>query len=166
MDGGGLVMPYLRVSPVVAMVRGAKGFTLIELMVTLGILVIVLSVAMPAYQSIIQNNRVRAVTTDLHSALVLARSEAVKRNANVVVTAVSGQWGNGWGITAGAITVASQGSLAGVVIVGSATSVTFSPSGRANAAVDFSVTSTGGEADTRYLCLGVDGRAESGKEAC
>ena len=46
------------------------------------VLVVVVSVAAPSFTGIIQQQRARAAVSDLQSALILARSEAIKRNTN------------------------------------------------------------------------------------
>jgi len=71
-----------------------RGFTLIELMVTIAILAIVLTVAVPGFQDFIARNRLAAATNELVSALALARSEAVKRATRVTVA--SADWAAGW----------------------------------------------------------------------
>ncbi|WP_303746842.1 GspH/FimT family pseudopilin [Stenotrophomonas pigmentata] len=65
----------------------ASGFTLIELMVTVAVLAIVASIAAPSMQALIGANRLSTATTELVTALQLARSEAVRRNAAVTVCA-------------------------------------------------------------------------------
>jgi type IV fimbrial biogenesis protein FimT len=61
------------------------GFTLIELMVTLAVAAIVLTVAVPSFQDLVRNNRLATQANQLVSALNLARSEAVKRGVRVTV---------------------------------------------------------------------------------
>lgn len=62
-----------------------RGFTLIELMMTLAVAAILLGIAAPGFVSIIKNNRITTVTNDLLADLALARSEAAKRGQNVSI---------------------------------------------------------------------------------
>ena len=64
---------------------GMRGFTLIELMVTVVVLTVVLSLAVPALQETIKNNRVTAQHNELLSLINLAKSQAVRRNENVIL---------------------------------------------------------------------------------
>lgn len=66
------------------MTRPQIGFTLLELLVTLVILVIGLSLAVPALQDYLLNMRQRAAVTALQSDLQFARGQAVHRNTHVV----------------------------------------------------------------------------------
>lgn len=63
----------------------SKGFTLIELMVVVVIIGIVSAIAVPSYQSMVSRNRVSTAVTSLHGALLLARSEALKRGSPVTI---------------------------------------------------------------------------------
>lgn len=68
---------------------GARGFTMVELMVTLVVLAVLLAVAAPGMSTFVSTSRLRATQGELVSALTLARSEATKRGAPVVVEALS-----------------------------------------------------------------------------
>ena len=74
----------------------ADGFTLIELVVTVAIVAILATVVMPPLRDLILTQHVRTGATNLQTALFYARSEAVKRAANVDVVPVSSDWKSGW----------------------------------------------------------------------
>lgn len=71
-----------------------EGFTLIELMATLAVAAILLTVGMPSMREFIERNRVSAYTNLLVGALQLAKSEAIKRG-NLVILCKSNAAGNG-----------------------------------------------------------------------
>lgn len=86
------------------------GFTLIELMVTIAVLAIVISIAIPSYQNMVLANRMAAQANQVITALNYARSEAVKRGATATVCSTSGgtacagstDWSTGWMVFADA----------------------------------------------------------------
>lgn len=81
-----------------------RGLTLIELMVTLTVASILLTVAVPNYREFIQSNRLSTQVNLLLSDLNTARSEAVKRRMPVTLCksitlsacATSGGYEQGW----------------------------------------------------------------------
>lgn len=73
-----------------------KGFTLIELMITVTIMSILLTVGLPSFQSIIASSRLTSAANGMVSALQLARVEAVKQSKPVVIAKKNGNWQNGW----------------------------------------------------------------------
>jgi type IV fimbrial biogenesis protein FimT len=74
----------------------AAGFTLVELGITLAIAGILLMLAVPSLTTLIVTQQVRTGAADLQSSLYFARSEALKRAANVEVVPVGDDWKNGW----------------------------------------------------------------------
>jgi type IV fimbrial biogenesis protein FimT len=106
-----------------------SGFSLIELMFALVVLVILGTIAAPNMYDMVVNSRVRAAASDLYGTLIAARSEAIKRNANVDI--VPGTDWNGWRITVGGATLKQQDAYpATVVIAGPAGTVTYRRDGR------------------------------------
>lgn len=74
-----------------------RGFTLIELVMTVAILGILISLGVPSLVDLVRDQRVKTVVGDLYSSIVYARSEAITRNANVVIC-TSGDWAKGWSV--------------------------------------------------------------------
>jgi len=62
-----------------------KGYTLVEMMMTMVIAAVLLGVGIPGLQTFIKNNRILATTNNLMTALKTARSEAMTQRLNVVV---------------------------------------------------------------------------------
>lgn len=70
-----------------------KGFTLVELMVTISVLAITLSFAIPAFTSSINKAKADTEIGDLYRAFNYARLEAINRAVNVRVTpSTAGSW--------------------------------------------------------------------------
>jgi type IV fimbrial biogenesis protein FimT len=80
----------------------SKGFTLLEMMVTLFIASILFAVAIPSFKQMSARNRLVTYTNDLISSVNLARSEAVRRGAPVSIChskdaeSCGGTWSDGW----------------------------------------------------------------------
>lgn len=67
----------------VARCRGPSGFTLIELLVTIAVVAILATLAVPSFQGVMMRNRAASEANQVLSLLMLARSEAIKRNTSV-----------------------------------------------------------------------------------
>ena len=85
--------------------RKESGFTLLELIITMVVGAILMAIAIPNFRITIQNSRLSSQLNTLLSGMVYSRSEAIKRNTNVVICASSDQqtcsgstsgWVNGW----------------------------------------------------------------------
>ena len=123
--------------------HGAQlGFTLIEMMVVITVAAVLMAVAVPSFRDLIVGQRVKTAAFTFTGAAVFTRSEAIKRNADVVLLANSGGWQNGWSVKVGATVLSQQEAFAGDVSIASvspkvtATQITYQSSGRLSTAVD------------------------------
>jgi type IV fimbrial biogenesis protein FimT len=88
--------------------KNLRGFTIIELLITLVVGTILLTMAVPSFTSMIRNNRITAQANEFITTINLARSEAIRRGATINVSSTSGTnaWQNGWSMT-----LASDGTV-------------------------------------------------------
>lgn len=145
------------------------GFSLIELLVTIAILGILTSLALPSFRGFVAGQRIKTASFDLMSMLTLARSEALKRNANVTLSGLGGSMV----ITVGGITLQQHETFAGVTltcktagVTTPCTSVVYTGSGRLQAtppSVELSSTSS---SQVRCISIDLSGRPTSKKVAC
>jgi len=165
-----------------------RGFTLIELMITVSVAMVLLVVAVPSLRALLQNNRVGGQANELYTSLNLARSEALKTQRNVYVTALNGatasnEFGPGWKVwvdgpsgTAGTQHV-SEPTLAQVDALqnGSTVDATanmtqlfFAPDGTASATVTFAMRlpNCRGDDAGRNVSVSAVGRVSVAKVAC
>lgn len=158
----------------------SRAFTLIELMVTISVLAVVIALAAPSFSTILRENRLAALSTELQGAMQLARSEAVKRRENIrVCRSNAGQTactnGTNWAAT-GWLIVRPNGNvlkvwdaIQGTVVTGPNTGITFRSNGMSSSAAtqNWSVTSSSCSGDQkRTISVNITGSATLSKGAC
>lgn len=105
----------------------ARGFTLIELMITLVVLTIIAGFALPNFSKLVRDTRTHTQAQELYQAAQLARTYAITGNERVTLRA-NGDWNHGWQVfkdpnhngklDAGEELLASGGPLHGTRIIG------------------------------------------------
>ena len=133
----------------------SRGFTLVELMVVLTLLGVLLGVGIPSFRDFIATQKVKAAAQDLAMAMLLARSEAIKRNTDVVVQPVSGTaWTTGWTVKVGTTTLMQKEAVEDVTIASpsATTTITFKSTGRPGTDARFQLSG----ASSTVRCVRVD----------
>lgn len=170
-----------------------RGFTLIELMVTIAIVAILAAIAFPSFRYTLRNNRAATATNDLMASFSLARSEAVRsaRGSGICTSTdgvnCGGTWDDGWMVwinndadtaPGGAndrvvryTQAHSQLSVTATSSGGRTDLVMFDPRGRVADGNDRDIiirpsSCTAGEALQRHLTLGRTGQTRIAREDC
>lgn len=95
-----------------------RGFTLVELAVTLAVAAILLALATPSFAELLRRNRLAAANNELVTALQIARAEALRRGRPVSVCASSDErscagskdWATGWVVFEDNVTSGTPGA--------------------------------------------------------
>lgn len=129
-------------------VRRARGFTLIELMVTVVVVAVLLAIAVPNFRTMLLNRRQAGVADGLLNSLNYARNTALSTDQPVTIcplgsgSACGSSWNNGWIVStqpaSGASVVLNTTSLSTggptLKTAGGSTAVSFSGVGLATGA--------------------------------
>ncbi len=162
-----------------------KGFTLIELIITIAVFIVVASAAGPAIQRVMQDNRLVADVNGLLGDLNFTRSEAIKRGAVVTICQSSdvtssvtpscgndkNAWHDGWLVKdASGNVLRAHGPLrGGTTLSFSHSSLSYkgdgTSTGLANGRFDF-CSSAGAGSPGRSLVVGPTGRVRKAKITC
>ena len=146
--------------------RCERGFTLIELIITITIFGILTAIAIPNLSDLVNAQRVKTGTGDLYASLIFARSEAIKRNLLVKMCAANStldgcgngtDWAAGWIVfidandddypNAASDILKKQESLPKVTLTGTSARVSYQRDGR----LKTSITLTGTPAGTAFV---------------
>lgn len=129
---------------------GSIGFTLVEMMVTIAVLAILLGIAVPSFTETLLGNKLASYANELSSSALLARGEAIKRNAVVTLCVSStgtacgtGSWEQGWIVISGTTVLHQHAALpSGLKVIETS----------ATSSIDFRPTGVGASAATLTVC--------------
>lgn len=165
--------------------RLQRGFTMIELLITIMVLGLVLGLGVPGFRDLVLNNRQASAVNELVTALQLARSEAITRNvaapsavsvcASNDGTACAGAWSDGWIVFSdvdgdgaleagdGDVVLRAADAPASMAITGPGGAVRYRRDGRSPDATDFVFCDSRGASRARVVQLGLSGRPAAAK---
>ena len=140
--------------------RAAPGFTLIETLMVVVILAVLAGIAAPSMRAFMDSQVVKTPASDLYSSLVLARSEAIKRNAAIEVAPAATDWAQGWQVRLQATpttVLRTQRRYPRISISAStAGTVTYGGNGRLSTSATLFRVLVPGNAEARMRCVTVD----------
>ena len=145
--------------------RGAaRGFTLVEMMTVVSILAVMLGVLAPSFSGFLASQQAKSLSYDLTSDLMLARNEALKRNASVSISRGGTGWEQGWpSPRSRPPSQLSRRNAAGqaVIVTGAPATIRFDPNGRVSLAAGAVRITISGGPNTAASQLDPSGRARS-----
>jgi len=156
-------------------INAQQGFTLIELMITVAIASLLLTMAVPSFNTMTKNNRLTSNVNQLVAALNLARSEAITRRATIDVVATdstnaANEWGQGWsvGVNGGATLRIFEALKGGTTLdsSGGIGTVQYLSNGRASVADVFTLCDDRTGETGRQITILVTGRLSVEQTVC
>lgn len=77
--------------------RHIAAISLIELLISIAIISLLTAFALPGFRDLLDRFKVESATSEFRSAILLTRSEAIKRGVRIdLVPAVAHDWSRGW----------------------------------------------------------------------
>ncbi|WP_282297576.1 GspH/FimT family pseudopilin [Stenotrophomonas sp. PS02289] len=166
--------------------RLSKGFTLIELMVTVVVMAVVAAIAFPSFQNTIRSSRAATAHNELIGLVNLARSDAIRNNRGGGVCGSStgsscdGNWARGMlafsdtngdgAFTSGETVLRFSAVNNAMTITGPAALIGFDARGRRRATADQAVTlqpkTCGSQQLRSTLTINASGQVTTVKGAC
>lgn len=150
------------------MQRKSSGFTLIELMVVVTVLAIFAAIGLPSFRELIASQKVKDAASTLQTALLLTRSEALKRNTSIALAPVAAnQWNAGWRVSnpADGSILSAYAAFSAVTISGPS-SVIFQPSGRTSGSGTFKFSQANGTNIVRCVSISLSGVPSVSTSGC
>lgn len=169
--------------------KGITGFTLTEFAVTMAVAALFLTMAVPSYYTMLQNNRASYIVNKLAASLNFARMEAIKRGVKVSVCSAGNaalttcgngsQWAQGWIVFLDAdnnnaidsnndLVKVSEALPAGAAVTSNQSIVSYDSSGFVSSGVlNMSMSASGcNGTNARQLTVSASGRISIAKANC
>jgi len=145
----------------------ARGFTMVELLTVVSILVIIIGVMAPSFSEFLAAQQAKGLSYDLTGDLMLARNEALKRNASVTVSRGGAGWEQGWSVVSDGESLSTRNPAAqSVTVTGAPATITFDFNGRVSSPAATVRITISSHTSSRCVQLDPSGRARAIHGAC
>lgn len=126
-------------------------------MIGITIIGILTTLALPSFGKFIRDQRVKTAATDVYASIIFARSEAIKRGADIAIVPNAADWAAGWSVQAAGANLRVQDPIAGVTVNPAAATITYRRDGRiSGTAVTTLILSASGDNTVTARCVRVD----------
>ena len=147
---------------------------MVELLITVAVSALLLSVAIPSFTEMVQNNRLTTQANQFIIALNYARSEAIKRGATIDVIATNAtsanEWGGGWKVAVnGGADLKLFPALDGSSVLNSPADISsfqYLANGRATVTENFTLCDDRTGETGRQISISTTGRADTSNLVC
>ena len=157
----------MRLEPPSSSRANARGFTMVELLTVMSILVIILGVMAPSFSEFLAAQQAKGLSYDLTGDLMLARNEALKRNASVTVSRGGAGWEQGWSVVSDGESLSTRNPAAqSVTVTGAPATITFDFNGRVSSPAATVRITISSQTSSRCVQLDPSGRARAIHGAC
>jgi len=144
---------------------------MVELLTVMSILVIILGVMAPSFSEFMAAQQAKGLSYDLTGDLMLARNEALKRNASVTIASGGAGWAQGWSVVSVSAGVPESLSTRNpaaqsVTVTGAPATITFDFNGRVSSPTATVRITISSHSSSRCVQLDPSGRARALSGAC
>lgn len=142
---------------------------MVELLTVISVLAVMLAALAPSFVDFLAAQQTRGLSYDLTADMMLARNEALKRNASVAISRGGSGWEQGWTVAtvSTAETINHRNAAAqAITVTGAPSSITFDVNGRVSAPLQAVRITITGRSTSRCVELDLSGRARALSGAC
>jgi len=150
-----------------------RGFTIIELMITILLLGAMLTIAVPSFASIFKQNRLAAQANTILSSLNYARGETITQNTNVIIAPIVAgtNWSAGWTTSVNGNVLRNFEGIENASLTSSSATITYQSDGSLAATGSITLTLTPsdcptGDSDVRVITITLSGQSTSTAAVC
>lgn len=150
-----------------------RGFTVIELMITIVVLGILATVAVPGFGEIYKQNRLATQANTIIAAINYARNETINQNNNVLIAPVVAgtDWSGGWTVSVGGTVLRNFEGFKKTALTSSAATFTYQADGSIVGTNPITLTLTPSDCPTgkdhmRVVTISLSGQASTVHNNC